>query len=145
MAQETGIEPKPVLPALILCLSGFPDRKTPPKNWCNQTWQRNLPEASLWHSLPGRKGVSPSGSGCRSQDIVPRICRRLEVGSSVCSDPWTSYTGIATKGWVHGRVKPHVGECSDSKGKQINGLAGFRLFEQTTGGQRKHRPRGIIS
>ena len=29
MAQETGIEPKPVLPALTLCLSGFPDRYTP--------------------------------------------------------------------------------------------------------------------
>ena len=29
MAQETGIEPKPVLPALTLYLSGFPDRYTP--------------------------------------------------------------------------------------------------------------------
>ena len=59
---------------------------------------------------------------------LPRICRRLEVGSSVCSNSWTSDTGIAAKGQVHGRVKHHAAEYSDGKGKQINGLAGFRGY-----------------
>ena len=60
-----------------------------------------------------------------AKTLLPRICRRLEVGSSVCSNSWTSDTGIAAKGQVYGRVKHHATEYSDGKGKQINGLEGF--------------------
>ena len=55
--------------------------------------------------------------------LLPWICRRQGVGSSVCSDPWTSDTGLAAKGKsVAG--KNHAGGYSDGRGKQINGLAG---------------------
>ena len=90
----------------------------------------------VFSALAERCGAK--GSGCRSQDIVPRICRRLEVGSSVCSDPGTSDTGLAAKGQVHGRVKHHAAEYIGGKRKQINRLAVFGgSFEPTTGGHRR--------
>lgn len=54
--------------------------------------------------------------------LLPLISRRVETGSTVCSDTWRSYTGIAANGYVHRLVKHHKGEYSDGKGNHINGL-----------------------
>ena len=33
--------------------------------------------------------------------LLPLIFRRVELGSTVCSDTWKSYTGVAANGYVH--------------------------------------------
>ena len=33
--------------------------------------------------------------------LLPLISRWVELGSTVCSDTWKSYTGVAAKGYVH--------------------------------------------
>lgn len=53
------------------------------------------------------------------------IKKRVKKGSTICSDTWKGYTGIATQGYVHRLVKHCNGEYSDSKGTHINGLEGF--------------------
>jgi transposase len=53
------------------------------------------------------------------------ILKRVRRGSTVCSDTWKSYTGIATKGYVHRIVKHGQGQYSNGKGTHINGLEGF--------------------
>ena len=75
---------------------------------------------------------------------MPLITRRVEAaGSVVCSDTWTSYTGVAAKGYVHRLVKHHKGEYSDGKGNHINGLEGFWGYLKrrlaAKGGIRKER------
>ena len=78
-----------------------------------------------------------------AKTLMPLISRRVEVGSTIWSDTWPSYTGVAAKGYVHRLVKHHKGEYSDGKGNHINGLEGFwgylkrRLAEK--GGIRKER------
>src|SRR4030042_1005357 len=56
------------------------------------------------------------------------ILKRVRRGSTVCSDTWKSYTGIATKGYVHRIVKHGQKQYSDGKGTHINGLEGFWGF-----------------
>ena len=63
-----------------------------------------------------------------AKTLLPRICRRLEVGNSVCSNPGTSDACLAAKGSVRGQAKHHAADCSDSRGQQINGLAGFGVI-----------------
>ena len=53
------------------------------------------------------------------------ILKRVRKGSTVCSDTWKSYTGIATKGYVHRIVKHGQGQYSNGTGAHINGLEGF--------------------
>ena len=78
-----------------------------------------------------------------AKTLMPLISRRVEVGSTVCSDTWPSYTGVAAKGYVHRLVKHHKGEYSDGKGSHINGLEGFWGFLKrrltAKGGIRKER------
>lgn len=57
--------------------------------------------------------------------LSPLIKQRVKRGSTICSDTWKSYTGIAAKGYVHRMVEHGKGEYSDSKGNHINGLEGF--------------------
>ena len=33
--------------------------------------------------------------------LLPLISRWVELGSTVCSDTWKSYTGVAANGYVH--------------------------------------------
>lgn len=58
-------------------------------------------------------------------DLQPIIQRRVKRGSTICSDTWRGYTGIAAKGYVHRLVKHSEGEYSDGNGNHINGLEGF--------------------
>jgi transposase-like protein len=52
------------------------------------------------------------------------IRRRVQCGSTVWSDTLASYTGIATKGYVHRLVRHEPGRYA-SHGRHINGLEGF--------------------
>jgi len=60
-----------------------------------------------------------------AKDLQPLIEKQVKKGSTVCSDTWRGYTGIATKGYVHRTVKHLKKEYSDKKGNHINGLEGF--------------------
>lgn len=59
------------------------------------------------------------------EDLQPLIEKRVKKGSTICSDTWRGYTGIALKGYVHRLVAHSKGEYSDKKGSHINGLEGF--------------------
>jgi len=53
------------------------------------------------------------------------IRKHVRKGSTICSDTWKGYTGIAMHGYVHRLVNHGEGEYSDRKGTHINGLEGF--------------------
>ena len=36
-----------------------------------------------------------------AKTLLPLISRWVELGSTVCSDAWKSYTGVAANGYVH--------------------------------------------
>jgi transposase len=57
--------------------------------------------------------------------LWPLIGRRVRPGSTICSDTWASYTGIAAKGYVHRLVDHTKGEYATGRGTHINGLEGF--------------------
>lgn len=59
------------------------------------------------------------------KDLQPRIEKQVQRGSTICSDTWRGYTGIARKGYVHRLVNHSKNEYSDLKGNHINGLEGF--------------------
>jgi transposase-like protein len=60
-----------------------------------------------------------------AKTLQPLIRRQVSKGSTVCSDTWKGYTGIATQGYVHRLVEHGKGEYSDCRGTHINGLEGF--------------------
>ena len=60
-----------------------------------------------------------------SGTLLPLIRKQVSEGSTVCSDTWKGYTGVAMQGYVHRLVKHSEGEFSDGKGTHINGLEGF--------------------
>lgn len=64
-------------------------------------------------------------TGVEAEDLQPRIEKQVKKGSTVCSDAWRGYTGIAAKGYVHRFVRHGENEYSDKKGNHINGLEGF--------------------
>jgi len=61
----------------------------------------------------------------RRATLQTLIRRRVQRGATVCSDACWSYTGIATKGYVHRLVQHGQGQFSDRRGSHINGLEGF--------------------
>jgi len=60
-----------------------------------------------------------------AKTLQPLIKKQVTKGSTINSDTWKGYTGIASKGYVHRLVKHSEGEYSDKKGTHINGLEGF--------------------
>ena len=64
-------------------------------------------------------------SRVEASDLQPKIEKQVERGSTVCSDTWRGYTGIAQRGYVHRLVKHSENEYSDKQGNHINGLEGF--------------------
>lgn len=60
-----------------------------------------------------------------AKTLQPLIKRKVIKGSTINSDSWRGYTGIATQGYVHRLVNHGEGEYSDKKGTHINGLEGF--------------------
>ena len=81
--------------------------------------------------------------GVEANDLQPIILKQVKQGSTVCSDTWRGYTGIATKGYVHRMVNHSKNEYSDRKGHHINGLEGFWGYLKrklaSRGGIRKKR------
>ena len=57
--------------------------------------------------------------------LLPLISKKVEQGSTVCSDTWKAYTGIAARGYVHRLVNHGERQYTDGKGNHINGLEGF--------------------
>ena len=60
-----------------------------------------------------------------SKTLLPLIRKQVKRGSTINSDTWKGYTGIASHGYVHRLVKHSEGQYSDNKGTHINGLEGF--------------------
>jgi transposase-like protein len=63
--------------------------------------------------------------GVEAKDLQPLIQKRVQRGSTICSDGWHAYTGIATRGYVHRLVDHGKEQYSDKRGSHINGLEGF--------------------
>ncbi len=59
----------------------------------------------------------------KAKTLQPLITGHVKSGSTICSDTWKGYTGIATKGYVH-RLVDHSREFAKGK-THINGLEGF--------------------
>jgi transposase-like protein len=76
-----------------------------------------------------------------SSTLQPLIKKQVRKGSTICSDTWRGYTGIATNGYVH-RLVDHQKEFAN-KGTHINGLEGFWGYLKrklaAKGGIRKNR------
>jgi transposase len=63
-----------------------------------------------------------------AETLQPLISRKVSTGSTVCSDTWKAYTGIAARGYVHRLVNHGEKQYGDGKGNHINGLEGFWGF-----------------
>lgn len=78
-----------------------------------------------------------------AKNLQPLIKKQVKAGSTVCSDSWRAYTGLASKGYVHRIVKHGQGQYSDKKGNHINGLEGFwgylKRKLQSKGGIRREK------
>ena len=59
----------------------------------------------------------------KAKTLQPLITKQVRSGSTVYSDTWKGYTGIATRGFVH-RMVDHKKEYV-KRGVHINGLEGF--------------------
>ena len=59
-----------------------------------------------------------------AKTLLPLLHQRVQLGSVVCSDTFTSYTGVAAGGYVH-RLVDHSQTFSDRRGSHVNGLEGF--------------------
>jgi transposase len=72
-----------------------------------------------------RKGIvwAELVDDAKSETLHPLITKQVKSGSTVFSDTWKGYTGIATKGYVH-RLVDHKKEFVNGKA-HINGLEGF--------------------
>ena len=60
--------------------------------------------------------------------LQPLISKKVTTGSTICSDTWKAYTGIASRGYVHRLVNHGEHQYSDRKGNHSNGLEGFRDY-----------------
>jgi len=60
----------------------------------------------------------------KARDLIPIIAKKVKPGSKICSDTYRSYTGLATRGYVHRTVEHRKKEYTIGK-NHINGLEGF--------------------
>lgn len=166
IAQETGLHRQRILRALTIVRmifhkdipEVFSDTVEVDETYIGGQWKNKRHSAKAGGSKRGR-GTSKTpvfGILCRggkvwaqvvpdveAKTLLPLISRRVKTGSTVCSDTWKSYTGVAANGYVHRLVKHSEGEYSAGKGNHINGLEGFwgYLKRRLTakGGIRKER------
>ncbi len=147
IAQETGLERKRVLRALLVVRQAMM-QDVPPvfsgvveidETYLGGAW-RNKRLASRSQGTKRGRGTSKQavfGILCRGgqvwAEIVPNVeaktllsllRQRVKAGSVVCSDTFTSYTGVAAGGYIH-RLVDHSQAFSDRKGNHVNGLEGF--------------------
>ena len=60
----------------------------------------------------------------KAKDLIPIITKKVKSGTRICSDTYNSYTGLATKGYVHRTVEHQKKEYVKGR-SHINGLEGF--------------------
>lgn len=62
-----------------------------------------------------------------AKNLMPLITKQVEPGTTICSDTWRAYTGLAAKGYVHRTVKHREKEyvSVNDRHNHINGLEGF--------------------
>ncbi|MDH5202780.1 MAG: IS1595 family transposase [Nitrospirota bacterium] len=94
-------------------------------NWSCKTRPGNSKDSRVWDLCRRGKVWAEIVPDVEAATLSPLIKQRVKRGSTICSDTWKSYTGIAAKGYVHRMVEHGKGEYSDSKGNHINGLEGF--------------------
>ena len=148
IAAETGLHRQRVLRALMVLRQAM-RREVPPvfrgtvevdETYLGGAWKnkRHGPRRGGTKRGRGTSKTPVFGILCRgglvwaqvvpdvaARTLVPLIRRRVRRGSIVCSDTWTSYTGVAAKGYVHRLVEHGQGQYSDQRGSHINGLEGF--------------------
>jgi transposase len=77
-----------------------------------------------------------------AETLQPLISKKVTIGSTVCSDTWKAYTGIASRGYVHRLVNHGEHQYSDGKGNHINGFRGILgLFQKETRIERRDKKR----
>lgn len=166
IAQDTGIERKRVLRALLLVRSVmvqdvpevFSGVVEVDETYLGGQWKNKRKQQRTIATKRGRgtKKTPVFGILCRSgkvwaevvpnveaKTLLPLISQQVKPGSVVCSDTWKSYTGVAAKGYIHRLVEHSNGEYSNGKGNHINGLEGFWGYLKrklaSKGGIRKER------
>lgn len=166
IAQETGFDRKRILRALLVIRrlmahdipKVFSGKVEVDETYLGGQWKNKRRSQK---NMPTRRGRGTRktpvfGILCRSgkvwAEVVPDveartllslIKARVRKGSTVYSDTWKSYTGIAAKGYVHRLVEHSKGEYSNGKGTHINGFEGFWGYLKrrlaAKGGIRKER------
>ncbi len=63
--------------------------------------------------------------GIGEDTLLPLIAKKVVPGSTICSDKWKAYTGIASQGYVHRLVNHGERQYTDGRGNHINGMEGF--------------------
>jgi transposase-like protein len=96
--------------------------------------KRNLPKAKRGRGTKkqpvfgilcrNRKVWADLIDGVEAKQLQPRILQQVKKGSTVFSDTWRGYTGIAAKGYVH-RLVRHSRDNYVTNENHINGLEGF--------------------
>jgi|TARA_B100002003_G_scaffold237674_1_gene255042 transposase-like protein len=148
IANESGLRRERVLRALLLVRSAM-GRDIPPvfsgvvevdETYVGGAW-RNQRQAKREQGTKRGRGVATkqpvfgilARGGQVWAEVVPNVQRatlqrlikqRVELGSTVCTDTYGAYTGIAAGGYVH-RMVEHGKRYSDRQGGHINGLEGF--------------------
>jgi transposase len=147
IARESGLERKRVLRALLVVRQAMM-QDVPPifsgvveidETYLGGTW-RNKRLASRSQGTKRGRGTSKQavfGILCRggqvwaevvpnveAKTLLPLLRQRVRAGSVVCSDTFSSYTGVAAGGYIH-RLVDHSQTFSDRKGSHVNGLEGF--------------------
>jgi transposase len=166
IAAETGLERKRVLRALLLVRkvmthdipAVFSGTVEVDETYLGGQWKnkRKAQRVGIVKRGRGTQKTPVFGILCRggkvwaevvqdveAETLIPLIKQRVKRGSTVCSDTWKSYTGVAAKGYVHRLVEHGKGEYTNGKGNHINGLEGFWGYLKrrlaAKGGIRKER------
>ncbi|MEK7873766.1 MAG: IS1595 family transposase, partial [Chloroflexota bacterium] len=146
VAQETHLGREQVLRALLLVRQAM-TRDIPPvfsgvveidETYVGGTWRNKRLVERAQGTKRGRGTTKQAVFGilCRggqvwaevvpnveARTLLPLLHQHVRTGSVVCSDTFTSYTGVAAKGYVH-RLVDHSQTFSDRRGSHINGLEG---------------------
>jgi transposase len=148
LAEETGLERGRVLRALEVTrkvmardtAATFRGTVEVDETYLGGQWKNKRRKAKRIKAKRGRGTTKTPVFGilCRKGQVwaqvvpdtkAPTLLALLEgqvvKGSTVCSDTWRSYTGIAYRGYVHRTVEHGEGEYANTQGNHINGLEGF--------------------
>ncbi len=147
IAQEARLERKRVLRALLL-MRGAMAENIPPvfsgtveidETYLGGAWRNKRRGERAQGTKRGRGTTKQAVFGilCRggqvwaevvpnveAKTLLPLLRQRVRAGSVVCSDTFTSYTGVAASGYIH-RLVNHSETFSDRRGGHINGMEGF--------------------